>query len=268
MLNYDKMRHPDYAPAPATMSSSNALYTDLSGYYDLMCCDINYQAQSDSARRVHLLLGNGGNCHLDLACGTGPHLRHFIDYGYQCSGLDLNQPMLDIAQARCPEAHFMLQNMASFALDTPVDLITCFLYSIHYNASIAALQQCLASIYAALTPGGILLFNAVDKDKICNLTAVRHSTRHADSLFVFESGWHYRGSGEQQALKLSISKTTANVTQVWQDQHAMVAISFAELAALLQPYFEVHILAHDYDKIASWDNTSGNALFACIKRCC
>jgi len=31
--------------------SSNALYTDLSGYYDLLCADIDYQAQSHSAQR-------------------------------------------------------------------------------------------------------------------------------------------------------------------------------------------------------------------------
>lgn len=248
------------------MLSSNALYTDLSGYYDLMCCDIDYKAQSNTVHRLHQLLGNGGKTHLDLACGTGPHIRHFLDYGYQSSGLDLNQPMLALAQARCPQASFMLQNMCHFSLAQPVDLITCFLYSIHYSGSITLLQQCIASVYAALTPGGIFCFNAVDKDKICNHTAVRHSTTHHDSHFVFESLWHYSGTGEQQALKLRIAKTSAGNTQLWQDEHPMVAISFTELQALLLPYFDVHILAHDYNKLLPWDNTSGNALFACVKR--
>ncbi|HSP30850.1 MAG TPA: methyltransferase domain-containing protein, partial [Halomonas sp.] len=89
--------------------SVNALYTDLSGYYDLMCVDIDYQAQSDAIRRLHQIFGNDGTTHLDLACGTGPHVRHFIDFGYASSGLDINQPMLDIAATRCPEAHFTLQ---------------------------------------------------------------------------------------------------------------------------------------------------------------
>ena len=79
--------------------SVNALYTDLSDYYDLMCADINYQAQSNSIHRLHQIFGNGGNTHLDLACGTGPHVRHFIDYGYKSSGLDLNQPKF-VAQKR------------------------------------------------------------------------------------------------------------------------------------------------------------------------
>lgn len=248
------------------MLSSNALYTDLSGYYDLMCCDINYLAQSRSVIRLHQLFGNGGNNHLDLACGTGPHIRHFLDYGYQSCGLDLNQPMLDLAYARCPQASFMLQDMCHFTLDKPVDLVSCFLYSIHYSASINKLKQCIASVYAALTNGGVFCFNAVDKDKICNDSAVRHSTTYDNSHFVFESLWHYSGNGEQQALKLRIAKTRDNHTQQWQDEHPMVAINFAQLQALLSPYFDVHILAHDYTIISPWDNTSGNALFICVKR--
>jgi ubiquinone/menaquinone biosynthesis C-methylase UbiE len=66
--------------------SSNALYTDLTSYYDLMCADINYQAQSSSVRRLHHLFGNNATAYLDLACGIGPHVRHFIDFGYHCSG--------------------------------------------------------------------------------------------------------------------------------------------------------------------------------------
>jgi hypothetical protein len=46
----------------------------------------------------------------------------------------------------------------------------------------------------------------------------------------------------------------------------MVAVSFAELQALLQPYFEVHVLEHDYEKLIAWDGASGNALFACVKK--
>ena len=88
--------------------SANALYTDLSSYYDLMCADIDYPAQSHCIHRLQQIFGNSGNTHLDLACGTGPHVRHFIDFGYHSQGLDINQPMLNIATIRCPEAHFSL----------------------------------------------------------------------------------------------------------------------------------------------------------------
>ncbi|MGK9064495.1 class I SAM-dependent DNA methyltransferase [Stutzerimonas chloritidismutans] len=241
------------------------LYTDLSGYYDLMCADIDYSAQSGCIHRLQQLFGNGGRRHLDLACGTGPHVRHFIDAGYESAGLDINQPMLDRATIRCPEARFSLQDMCGFSVDRPVDLITCFLYSIHYSAGIERLKRCIASVHAALADGGVFCFNAVDKQAIDNRSFVSHRADHADGLFSFSSGWHYPGTGEQQWLKLRIERTLADQSQVWSDEHPMVAVSFAELGALLAPYFEVHMLEHDYTRIVPWNGVSGNAIFACVK---
>jgi len=248
------------------MTAHTILYTNLSQYYDLMCCDIDYQQQSQAVMRLHNLFGNGEATHLDLACGTGPHIRHFIDSGYQSRGLDINEPMLAIAKARCPEAEFMLQNMNEFNLEQPVSLITCFLYSLHYNPTIEQLQQCIQHAFNALSPAGVFCFNAVDKEKICNLSAVRHSTVHNNKRFEFESAWHYCGAGDQQALRLNISKTHENVTQHWHDQHHMVAVSFNQLQQLLLPWFEVYVLEHDYSRIQPWDGESGNAIFVCVKR--
>lgn len=245
--------------------SANALYTDLSGYYDLMCVDIDYQAQSNCIRRLHQLFGDNGKTHLDLACGTGPHVRHFIDFGYRSNGLDINQPMLDIAKTRCPEAHFTLQNMSEFKVTEPLDLITCFLYSIHYNDGIKNLKSCIASVHSALKVGGIFCFNAVDKQKIDNALFVKHTAKQGDSLFTFSSGWHYSGDGDKQSLRLSIKKTTTEETQVWNDEHAMVAFSFDEFIDMLKPYFEVNAFEHDYEKLLPYDKTSGNAIFTCVK---
>jgi len=244
----------------------NAIYTDLSGYYDLMCADIDYKAQSHCVQRLQRLFGNAGNRHLDLACGTGPHVRHLLDAGYQSSGLDINQPMLDRAVIRCPQAHFSLQDMCSFTVSEPVDLITCFLYSIHYSAGIERLKECIASVHAALETNGLFCFNVVDKSKIDNRLFVAHSVKHDESVFTFSSGWSYGGNGEKQSLRLSIEKSTADITQVWYDEHPMVAVDFSELQTLLQPYFEVHVLEHDYEKILPLESASGNAIFACVKK--
>ncbi|MEI0626172.1 MULTISPECIES: class I SAM-dependent DNA methyltransferase [Pseudomonas aeruginosa group] len=246
--------------------SSNALYTDLSAYYDLMCADIAYQAQSHCVRRLHQLFGNQGRRHLDLACGTGPHVRHFLDFGYRSAGLDINQPMLDLARQRCPEARFSRQDMADFQVEETLDLITCFLYSIHYNAGLAPLRACLASVHEALGDGGVFCFNAVDKHRIDNRSFVRHTLEHEGSRFTFGSGWHYGGEGERQTLRLGIEKTTAGTTQAWQDEHPMVALGFGELLELLRPHFEVQVFEHDYQRITPWDGDSGNALFVCVRR--
>jgi len=245
--------------------SVDALYTDLSDYYDLMCADIDYQAQSHCIHRLQQLFGNAGSRHLDLACGTGPHVRHFIDAGYSSSGLDINQPMLDKAALRCPQAHFALQDMCSFSVSEPQDLITCFLYSIHYSGGIERLKACIASAHKALEVDGLFCFNVVDKHKIDNSLFAAHTTQHDAAQFTFSSGWHYPGEGEQQALRLRIEKASADETLVWHDEHPMVAVDFVELQMLLQPYFDVHVFEHDYEKLIAWDGQAGNAIFACVK---
>lgn len=246
--------------------SANALYTDLSQYYDLMCVDIDYLSQSQGIARLAQLFGNKGRSHLDLACGTGPHVRHFIDFGYHSSGLDINQPMLDLALTRCPEAHFSLQNMSEFKITEPVDLITCFLYSIHYNDGIKKLSECIKRVHQSLNAGGVFCFNLVDKTKIKNGLFVKHTANQQDSLFTFSSGWHYSGDGDKQSLKVSIEKTNAQQNQKWHDEHAMVAVSFEQIIELLSPYFEVHVFEHDYQKLLPYDMASGNAIFTCVKR--
>lgn len=246
--------------------TSSALYTDLSAYYDLMCADIDYREQSEHVRRLHQLLGNEGKDYLDMACGTGPHIRHFIDFGYSASGVDINQPMLDIAQLRCPEAQFFRQDMSELQVEAPLDLISCFLYSIHYNQSIAKLAECIRRVHAALKPGGIFCFNSVDKNLIDNRPGIKRNLKQGDSDFCFQSNWYYPGEGEQQQLQLCIEKTTDGQTEIWRDHHKMVALSFPQMQQLLEPYFDVHIFEHDYRTILPWNQTSGNALFVGIKR--
>jgi SAM-dependent methyltransferase len=243
-----------------------ALYTDLSRYYDLMCASIDYRAQSEHFRRLNQLFGNGGRRHLDLGCGTGPHVAHFVGFGFDCSGLDLHQPMLDIARQRCPQATFMRGDMRDFVVAEPFDLITSFLYSIHYCQTIQGLQRCVDAVYAALKTGGLFCFNAVDKTHIDNRDNVREEVVNAEGHFQFQSGWRYDGAGDEQSLLIRIERRIGEQSEVWQDRHPMVAVSFAQLQQMLSPRFEVHLFEHDYDRIEPWAGSSGNALFVCEKR--
>jgi SAM-dependent methyltransferase len=231
-----------------------------------MCADIDYQSQSNSAHRLNQIFGNGGKQHLDLACGTGPHIAHLMQDGFTCRGLDINQPMLDIAKQRCPDAEFAQGNMCAFETEHPFDLITCFLYSIHYSGDLDNLKSCIKSAYQALTHGGVFYFNVVAKSQIDNALFAKHSVQQDQDLFHFSSAWHYIGHGEKQTLNVRIDKTTDQQTLTWEDEHPMVALNFDELQTLLAPYFDVHVFEHNYDSITPWDHSSGNAIFVCVKR--
>ena len=246
--------------------SDTKLYSDLSQYYDLMCADINYEAQCEAALRIHKVFGAGGKEFLDLACGTGPHVEQFLKFGYQATGLDLNAPMLAQAQVRCPGAEFSLQDMSGFQFAKTFDLITCFLYSIHYCYPTNHLLSALRAAYKALNQGGVFCFDAVDKNTIANDAGFKHSVVSDDAKFHFQSRWYYGGVGDKLDLHLSISRELNGELASWQDQHSMCALRIQTLeSALTEMGFDVTVLERDFDRLMPWGEKNGNVLLVCVK---
>lgn len=41
---------------------------------------------------------------IDVGCGTGRHLRAFLDHNLKCTGVDFSKDCIDLAKKNCPEA--------------------------------------------------------------------------------------------------------------------------------------------------------------------
>lgn len=249
------------------MSSSGNLYSTLAGYYDQFCAEVDYPEQCAFAARVFKAFALAeGRDYLDLACGTGTHLVEMQRYGFVPHGLDNSSAMLALAAVRCPAATLQLCDLAEFEDQASFDLITCFLYSIHYSHPTAAVSATLRRSFAALKPGGVLVFNAVDARGIKNDAGI--TTRLADGAdtLSFQSGWFYRGEGEVLDLNLRIARESAAGTEHWRDHHTMTALTFPQLETLLNiAGFDVDIMEHDYKVLRHWDGESSNAIFVACK---
>jgi SAM-dependent methyltransferase len=243
------------------MSALSPLYADLSGYYDRFCLDVDYTAQCDFAARVARTFGDSdGHAYLDLACGTGRHLALMTAKGYAGTGLDNSQAMLDQAARRCPGLEWLCCDLAAF--DTPgrFDLITCFLYSIHYSHPRARLGETLRRAFAALRPGGVLLFDLVDMAGIGERDAVTRLDE-GDARFTFRSGWRYAGAGETLSLEVSIEREDDLGRRQWSDRHAMTAIGIDEVRTTMRALgFAVTVLERDFSGLREWDGASFNVM--------
>lgn len=251
-----------------TNNDNGNLYADLSCYYDQFCAEVDYAEQCAFAERAFECFAvSGGREYLDLACGTGQHLLHMLKRGFVGTGLDNSAAMLKLAQARCPAAQFLLCDLATFDHVTKFDLITCFLYSIHYSHPTSALRQTLQRAWRALKPGGLLLFNTVDAGGISNQRSTINSVLDGDVRLSFESGWRYRGEGETLDLLLGITReSAADGLKRWTDHHTMTAIALPQLLELLEGIgFEVTLLEHDYQRLLPWNGKSFNVLVAACR---
>lgn len=249
------------------MSTPGNLYADLAGYYDRFCAEVDYDQQCAFAQRVFRTFAESDSQqYLDLACGTGQHLLAMQQYGFAPHGLDNSSAMLEQAAQRCPAAVLQLCDMAAFEQQDSFDLITCFLYSIHYSHPTTAVAETLRRSFAALKRGGVLVFNAVDARGIQNDEGITTYVDEDEQTLGFQSGWHYRGEGEVLDLHLSITQKCRGHTAQWQDHHTMTALTFPQLQALLEAEgFEVTVMEHDYSVMQPWDGRSFNAIFVACK---
>jgi SAM-dependent methyltransferase len=95
-------------------------------------------ARWDASRRIFagderryldtmLAAAPAGSTILDLGCGTGrPLADYVIERGYEYIGVDQSAGMLAIAQARLPDAQWILAPIEAVAIDRPVAGIICW----------------------------------------------------------------------------------------------------------------------------------------------
>lgn len=106
----------------------------------------------------HLVTTNvpGAQSLLDVACGTGRHLRH-LRSSYDVVGLDLDPSMLECARQQVPEVPLIEANMRTFDLGRTSDVVICLFSSIGYLPSAADLTTAITTMANYLASGALLI---------------------------------------------------------------------------------------------------------------
>lgn len=94
---------------------------------------------------------------LDVACGTGSHLRYFAASFGHVEGVDLSEDMLRVAREQVPGVPFHQGDMCGFRLDRAFDAVTCLFSSIGYLRSAGELDAAVAAFARHLNPGGVIV---------------------------------------------------------------------------------------------------------------
>ncbi len=135
----------------------NSMYGDLAKYYDLIYSWKNYKNESKMIKQVILeYKKSGGNSLLEVACGTGKHLENMRSK-FSCTGIDLNEEMLNIARKKFPDIRFIKGNMINFKINERYDIITCLFSSIGYVKTYENLGKTLDNFSKHLKTGGVVL---------------------------------------------------------------------------------------------------------------
>ncbi len=93
---------------------------------------------------------------LDAACGSGETTRYLLAQGANVTGLDLSPKMIDLFQARFPQAKGVCNSIYSTGFaDNTFDCVSVILGLHHFHPD---LQKAVDEIHRILKPGGIFCF--------------------------------------------------------------------------------------------------------------
>ncbi len=101
---------------------------------------------------------------LEVACGTGRLMTILEEEGYEVTGLDLSQEMLDIARRRC-RGRLLKQDMRDIRVTETFDALICLGKGFAYMLTDADVEMALESFNRALRDGGVLVFDSFDAER-------------------------------------------------------------------------------------------------------
>ncbi len=100
---------------------------------------------------------------LDVGCGsTGRLIELLLAAGFTPEGLDVSATMISLAKAKHPELTFYHQDICSWPITQPYDLISA--WDSLWHVPLAQQKTLLTKLINALNPGGVLIFSCGGTD--------------------------------------------------------------------------------------------------------
>ena len=147
------------------------MYTAFASVYDALMDSVDYTAWAAHYRALMALCGvpEKGKC-VECACGTGNLTLPLRQWGYQMTGVDASGEMLAAAMDKARRAGlsipFVRQDMRFLSVPRRVDCVLATCDGVNYLADPGQAQAFFAAAYAALRPGGALIFDVSTPEKL------------------------------------------------------------------------------------------------------
>lgn len=110
---------------------------------------------------VERYLGDGEGTVLDIGCGVGRVSHLLDDRGFDVTGIDVSEPLIEEARSRFPEIEFHVCDIRDAPFDAGTfDYVVFSFYGLDYVLPKAERVRALREIYRLLKPSGILTFSS------------------------------------------------------------------------------------------------------------
>ena len=131
------------------------MFSATAEYYDKIYAFRDYRTEVETLlRAIGWDLDRQAESLLDVACGTGQHVRYLREH-FETEGLDISEALLAVARRENPEVAFHQGDMVEFDLGRRFDVVTCLSSSIGCVRTLDRLRRAAACMAGHLELGGV-----------------------------------------------------------------------------------------------------------------
>ncbi|MHA2357371.1 MAG: class I SAM-dependent DNA methyltransferase [Candidatus Heimdallarchaeaceae archaeon] len=139
---------------------------------------------------------------LEIGCGSGNLASRFINQGYDYTGLDISEQMLEISRKLVPEGNFILGDMRNLNFQEKFECILVTGRTFTHMTTNNDVMKALTSIHQALDENGWLVFDNFNADVIFrnfkegmvhkSKSGNRKYTRESKTSLLLDHGWTWK----------------------------------------------------------------------------
>ena len=214
------------------------MYGSFAYVYDRFMDDVPYQEWADYVEALLKDYGILDGLVLDLGCGTGSFTEALAEKGYDMTGIDISEDMLDIAmqkkEASGNDILYLLQDMREFELYGTVRAVVSICDSMNYLMSEEDLLQTFRLVNNYLDPGGIFIFDLNTAYKYRELIGDATIAENREGAsFIWENTWYEEEQVNEYDLTIFVEEEN-HLYRKYEETHFQKAYDVKTVKKLLE----------------------------------
>ncbi len=144
-----------------------SVFAGYSRYYDLLYRDKDYAGEADYIAGLIRAYSPNAKTVMEIGCGTGAHAAELAEIGYEVSGVDMSEGMLEAAESRrsslssdiAAKLDFTHGDARTVRLDRKFDVVISLFHVMSYQTSNDDLAAAFRTAGEHVKPGGVFIFD-------------------------------------------------------------------------------------------------------------
>lgn len=171
------------------MSLSADSYGAFARVYDKALGELFMRGAGAVLRALEAEYPSAARTHLDVACGTGLAMRHFVSRGWCSRGIDASYAM--VSRARRRGLDVAVADVRCFALRTTFERVTCLYDSLNHLLGRDDLSRAFTSIAAVMGETSLFWFDLNHPESFREVWAMADPYFVEDAVYRLEIETHY-----------------------------------------------------------------------------